>query len=94
MFIRIRFKSNELDSQRFIPYQKRKQEDADYIAFSENIDFFIEFSNEDLKNELGNNVKNSIKQLNQDEIEKEFYEHFSVPEMKYRVAKTIESIFF
>ena len=91
MFIRIRYKSDELYSQRLIPYTKKKEDEPDYVSTSENIDFFIEFSDEELKNELGNNIKILSKQINQDQVDTEFYEHYSEIEMKYRVAKVIES---
>lgn len=90
MFIRIRYKASELNSQRFIPYEKKRPEDPDYKSVKENIDFFIEFKDETLKNELGNKIKNLIKNMDQDVQEKEFYEHYSEVEIKYKIGRVIE----
>jgi hypothetical protein len=91
MFVRIRYGASEMDSQRFIPYVKKREEDPEYKSVKENIEFFIEFENETLKNELGNKIKNLIKNMNQDENDEEFYEHYSEVEIKYKIARVIES---
>ena len=91
MFIRIRYSAEELDSQRFIPYVKKREEDPDYKPVKENIEFFLEFQDETLKNELGNKIKNLIKKMDQDVDDREFYEHYSEVEIKYKIARVIES---
>ena len=70
---------------------KRKEEDPSYKTINENIDFFIEFTDEILKNELGNKIKNLIKNMDQDKDDKEFYEHYTEVELKYKIARVIES---
>ena len=89
--MRIRYQSSELYSQRFIPYTPKREEDPEYISQNENIDFFLEFRDENLKNELGNKIKNLIKSMNQDVEEKAFYEHYTDVELKYKISRVIES---
>ena len=90
MFIRIRYKADEMYSQRIVPIVKRRQEDPEYKTINENIDFFLEFTDEDLKNELGNKIKVLIKGMDQDQEEREFYEHYSEVELKYKIARVVE----
>ena len=80
-------------SERFINYAPKKKEDPDYIEIRKSIDFSLQFSNEKIKNELGNEVKTLIKGLaaEVDVNDKEFYEDYTHVEMKYKIANIVES---
>ena len=93
MTIKIRYYNPEMLSERFIDYAPKKKEDPDYIEIRKSIDFSLQFTNEKIKNELGNDVKTLIKGLaaKVDIDDKEFYEDYAHVEMKYKIANIIES---
>lgn len=57
----------------------------------ENIDFVIRFQDEGIKNELGNTLRNLLNEINLDRPDARFCEQYEEVELKYKVAKVLES---
>jgi hypothetical protein len=90
MYLRIRFYSSELYSQKLIKIKAEKGE-SEYAEIFENIDFNLRFKNEDLKNEVGEATKNILKSIDPDQNDPNFCEDYDEIELKYKIAKILES---
>ena len=79
-------------SQRLIHYKKNEESDPNYLNYNMNIDFVIHFETEQAKDELGNTLKELMKEREDDEEEDpQFCEQYEEIELKFKIGKILES---
>jgi transcription initiation factor IIE alpha subunit len=81
-------------SQRLIRYKKKEEKDPEYKTHNLNVKYTLRFKTEAIKDVLGNSINKFIKEHDDDFERPEdplFCEQYLEVELKYKVAKMLES---